>query len=84
LWTLGGYELPAHIASTAETPEEPQSQTQLHLDRFLLIVVLAMTGAYMLPTLLVEEKEKHTLQALLVSPASPGDIVISKALTGSF
>jgi len=88
LWTLGGYEVPAHIASTADTPEEPQSQTQLHLDRFLLIVVLAMalamTGAYMLPTLLVEEKEKHTLQALLVSPASPGDIVISKALTGSF
>ncbi len=88
LWTLGGYELPAQIATSVDTPEGPQPQTQLHLDRFLLIVVLvmalAMTGAYMLPTLLVEEKEKRTLQALLVSPASPGDIVIGKALTGLF
>lgn len=88
LWTLGGYELPAQIATAADTPEGLQPQTQLHLDRFLLIVVLVMalvmTGTYMLPTLLVEEKEKRTLQALLVSPASPADIVIGKALTGLF
>jgi ABC-2 type transport system permease protein len=89
LWALAGHELPARMPSTGlDALGGTQAQRAVHLDRFLLIVVLvmalAMTGTYMLPTLLVEEKEKHTLQALLVSPASVVDVVAGKAATGLF
>ncbi|MHB1134154.1 MAG: ABC transporter permease [Chloroflexota bacterium] len=49
-----------------------------------LIMGLAMTGAFVVPTLLVEEKEKHTLKTMLVSPASYGDVVAGKAVAGLF
>ncbi len=48
----------------------------------LLVMSLAMTGTYIVPTLLVEEKEKHTLDALLISPAGVAEVVAAKALTG--
>ncbi|MGH9908707.1 MAG: ABC transporter permease, partial [Pyrinomonadaceae bacterium] len=42
----------------------------------------SMTGALVVPLLLVEEKEKRTLDFLLTSPASLTDIIGGKALTG--
>jgi ABC-2 type transport system permease protein len=48
----------------------------------LLMLALAMTGVFVVPTLLVEEKERHTLKTILVSPASYTDVVIGKALAG--
>ena len=48
----------------------------------LLILTLGMIGAMVVPLLLVEEKEKRTLDFLLASPASLKDIVAGKALTG--
>ena len=48
----------------------------------LLLMVFAMTGALVVPLLLVEEKEKRTLDFLLTSPASLTDIITGKALTG--
>ncbi len=48
----------------------------------LLILTLGMTGAMVVPLLLVEEKEKRTLDFLLASPAGLKDIVAGKALTG--
>ncbi len=48
----------------------------------LLIMTLGMTGAMVVPLLLVEEKEKRTLDFLLASPASLKEIVAGKALTG--
>lgn len=48
----------------------------------LLLLALAMTGALVVPLLLVEEKEKRTLDFLLTSPASLTEIVTGKALTG--
>ncbi len=48
----------------------------------LLVMALAMTGAFVVPLLLVEEKEKHTLDALLISPAGPAEVAAGKALTG--
>jgi ABC-2 type transport system permease protein len=41
-----------------------------------------MVGAMVVPLLLVEEKEKRTLDFLLASPASLKEIVAGKALTG--
>lgn len=47
-----------------------------------VILVLLLVGMLMVPALMVEEKEDHTLDVLLVSPATPFDIVIGKALAG--
>jgi ABC-2 type transport system permease protein len=48
----------------------------------LLIMTLGMIGALVVPLLLVEEKEKRTLDFLLASPAKLNEIVAGKALTG--
>jgi ABC-2 type transport system permease protein len=48
----------------------------------LLIMTLGMVGAMVVPLLLVEEKEKRTLDFLLASPAGLKEIVAGKALTG--
>lgn len=48
----------------------------------LLVVVLTLCGA-VVPHLMIEEKEAHTLEILLVSPANMGHIVVGKALAGS-
>jgi ABC-2 type transport system permease protein len=51
---------------------------------FGFIFVIVMIGFTMVPHLMVEEKSAHTLEALLVSPASEGQVVIAKALTSLF
>ena len=48
----------------------------------LLILTFGMTGAFVVPLLIVEEKEKRTLDFLLSSPASLKEIIGGKALTG--
>ncbi len=48
----------------------------------LLILTLGMIGSMVVPLLLVEEKEKRTLDFLLSSPARLKEIVAGKALTG--
>lgn len=58
--------------------------TQLFLLVMLIIMGLAMVGAFVVPMLMVEEKEKHTLKVMLVSPASYADVVAGKALAGLF
>ena len=48
----------------------------------LLIMTFGMTGALVVPLLLVEEREKRTLDFLLASPAGLKEIITGKALTG--
>jgi ABC-2 type transport system permease protein len=43
---------------------------------------ITMNGAFLVPTLLVEEKDKKTLDALLVAPVSHADVVLGKLLVG--
>jgi ABC-2 type transport system permease protein len=53
----------------------------------LLVIVLAIIiftlGAASIPLLFIEEKEAHTLDALLVSPAGLAQVVVGKALAGA-
>ncbi len=87
LWTLDGRELPVqvHFVNLSRLADT-KAEAEFHLERYLLVVALvmaiSMTGAFVLPTLLVEEKEKHTLDALLVSPVGPAEVVAGKAATG--
>ena len=48
------------------------------------VLLMLVMGVLLVPSLLYEEKETKTMQALLVSPASIGQVVIGKALAGSF
>jgi ABC-2 type transport system permease protein len=41
-------------------------------------------GLNLVPILMVEEKQTKTMDAMLVSPASPGQVVMGKALAGFF
>jgi len=87
VWGLVGHKLPARIVSTdVEMPLGQGSATGLRLDLYLLVMILVMSlavaGVLVVPTLLVEEKEKHTLQVLLLSPAGPAEVTAGKAITG--
>lgn len=48
------------------------------------VLMILMMGIFLVPSLLLEEKETKTMQALLVSPASIGQVVVGKALAGLF
>lgn len=48
------------------------------------VIVILMMGIQLVPTLLFEEKQTKTMDALLVSPASASQVVAGKALAGLF
>jgi ABC-2 type transport system permease protein len=50
----------------------------------ILTFILLIIGLSLVPVLLVEEKETHTMDALMVSPAHSGQIIAGKALVGFF
>jgi len=49
-----------------------------------LVFLVIMIGMTMIPHLMLEEKQTHTLEALLVSPASAGKVISAKAIVGLF
>jgi ABC-2 type transport system permease protein len=51
---------------------------------FSVIFCAIIIGVSVVPLLMLEEKKTRTLETLLVSPASPGHIVMGKALAGLF
>ena len=85
--SLVKYPEPARLA-WIDVAKEGSEQTSggLSLNQMslplLLVMTFAMTGALVMPLLLVEEKEKRTLDFLLTSPASLTEIITGKALTG--
>ena len=62
----------------------PESRFMTGTISISLVVVLLTIGMAITPSLIVEEKETHTFEALMVSPARMGQIVIGKALVGIF
>jgi hypothetical protein len=62
----------------------PDSEGQLFIISLTLVLAINIIGVFLVPHLMLEEKEKHTMEALLVSPASYGQMVVGKAIAGSF
>jgi ABC-2 type transport system permease protein len=88
---MTGQPFPARITWTAAETAPVSGlmnggnfRLDLYLLGMLLVMALSMTGVFAVPLLLVEEKEKNTLQALLVSPAGPVEVAVGKGLTGLF
>ncbi len=48
------------------------------------VSAITMVGLFLVPHLFFEEKRSKTLEALLVSPASIGQVVVGKTLAGMF
>lgn len=46
------------------------------------LLLILMTGVIMIPHLILEERRARTLDALMVSPATAGQITLGKGLTG--
>jgi ABC-2 type transport system permease protein len=61
---------------------EPGLPMDLRLLPLLVIVAVAIAGGMVPAASLVEEKEKRTLQALLVSPTSVNEVLLAKGLLG--
>jgi ABC-2 type transport system permease protein len=85
--SLVNHPPPAHLTwINVPTEESAQAESGLSLNQMLMPLLLLMTfgmsGALVVPLLLVEEKEKRTLDFLLTSPASLNEIIAAKALTG--
>jgi ABC-type Na+ efflux pump permease subunit len=51
---------------------------------YQMVYFIFMTGLSLIPQLMLEEKQTRTMDALLTSPASPGQVVLGKALAGFF
>jgi len=49
-----------------------------------MVYFVFFTALFLIPHLMLEEKQTKTLDALLTSPASPGQVVLGKALAGFF
>jgi len=82
-----GQQSPARLQMVSVNQDGGQNARPVFdLERFMLVMFVTMgvvTTAVMVPAfLLVEEKEQHTLSALLISPASLGQVVVAKGLTG--
>ncbi len=82
---LAGQRLPARfrVTEVSGAGENAFNLSGFYLLLFLIMAV-TMVGVFVVPYILVEEKEKQTLKAVLVSPASYADIVIGKGLVGLF
>ncbi len=68
--------LAAPLYPTADAGGEPL------MAAILLAIIIATLELALVPLLLVEEKEAHTLDTLLVSPAGLGQLITAKTLTG--
>jgi ABC-type transport system involved in multi-copper enzyme maturation permease subunit len=78
-----GQPVTIHIAGNIVYPPA-EGVLFLSMATMNAVLMVLMIGVFLVPSLLFEEKETHTMQALLVSPASTGQVVIGKALAGAF
>ncbi len=87
VWAMSQAGAPVRIT----IQEAPASDGRIReegfrMDYYLLVMFLVMsltmTGSFVVPLLLVEEKEKHTMDFLLVAPVTPAEIAAGKAVTG--
>jgi len=78
---MTGEQTPVTIASITLGGEESIPWVERLLPFVVMIAVFL--GGLMIPaTSLITEKEKHTLNAVSITPASFGDIFVSKAILG--
>jgi ABC-type Na+ efflux pump permease subunit len=85
LWDRTGRPFPSVVTVETLAPNEkgPLSQRQENMALWL-VMSLVTIGVYVVPALLIEEKQSLTLNAVLTTPASYGEMVLAKAGVGLF
>jgi ABC-2 type transport system permease protein len=63
-------------------PMDPTTPGSGFMVSVAIVLVLTMLGALVVVHLMIEEKQTQTLDALMVSPASPLQMLLGKAVTG--
>lgn len=82
-YTETGYDVNVNLENSTIYMEK-KSPGIGFLSSIAYIFAITMIGISVIPHLMIAEKEAKTLDALLVSPAGPFQVVLSKALTGLF
>ncbi len=72
-----------NIGENIIIPQENADGSQTNVT-YLMVYFVFSTALSLIPHLMLEEKQTKTLDALMTSPASPGQIVLGKALAGFF
>ena len=76
---------PVHINTDGHTVyPRPDAGGRPFMSSMSLVIAVVFVGAFVVPYLMIEEKETHTMETLLVSPARYSEIVAGKALAGLF
>jgi ABC-type Na+ efflux pump permease subunit len=84
-------QLERHLASvtglevmldTEAVYAQPDSGGQAFMSALVMVLMTTLICMIVVPYQMIEEKEAHTMQSLLVSPARIGDVVLGKALAG--
>jgi ABC-2 type transport system permease protein len=73
---------PAPVEVEVVTVGEPGVAMDVRLLPLVVVMAVAIAGGMIPAAGLVEEKEKGTLQAVLVTPATIGEVLLAKALFG--
>jgi ABC-2 type transport system permease protein len=77
-------ETPVQIITTGHAVyPSPTADGQPAMFTLSLVVALLTICVVVVPYLILEERETHTMDALLVSPASVAEVILGKALAGS-
>jgi ABC-2 type transport system permease protein len=82
LSSLAGQEVEIEIAERRVYPL-PDDDGFPAMAAGVIAMVAITVGLFLVPYLLVDEKQTKTLDALLVSPASIGEVVLGKAIAGT-
>jgi ABC-2 type transport system permease protein len=77
-----GISVRINIEGNKLYPSQSDSYQFTMVSLSLMIMILLM-GLALVPYLFIEEKENHTLEALLVSPASFWQLVVGKMIAGT-
>lgn len=80
---LAGREVRINLEGN-EVYTQAESTGLAFLASVSVIFSVAMLGLLVTPHLIIEEKRTKTIDVLLVSPASSGDVIAAKALAGLF
>jgi ABC-2 type transport system permease protein len=78
---IAGINMHINLEGNALYPQ-PDSGGRPFMLAMSLVVVIITISSIIVPYTMIEEKEIHTMDALLVSPASHSEIVIGKAIAG--
>jgi len=78
-----GQQVQVVIGKNILVPQADSAGSQ-NTAAYQMVYFIFWTALALIPYLMLEEKQTRTLDALLTSPASPGQVILGKALAGFF